>query len=91
VASLDRSVNLESMAFDADGAGVRGAATPLTRGSHRVAFFGASPDGRSVVLQDDLGSESRLWRVDAGGRWSAPSAAISHSSRWSGALRERRE
>jgi Tol biopolymer transport system component len=67
VASLDRSVNLEAMPFDADGSGVRGAAAPLTRGGHRVAFFGASPDGRSVVFQDDLGSESHLWRVDAGG------------------------
>ena len=67
VASPDRSVNLEAVPFDADGAGVRGAPVPLTRGSHRVNFFGPSPDARSVVFVDERGAASHLWRVDQGG------------------------
>ena len=67
LASPYRSVNLEAVPFDADGAGVRGAPLPLTRGSRRVNFFGPSPDARSVVFVDERGAASHLWRVDQGG------------------------
>jgi Tol biopolymer transport system component len=62
--AMDDTLNLESIPFDAEAGRVLGAESPLTAGDNRIGFFDPSPDGKTVVFDQDRGAGSHLWRTD---------------------------
>jgi Tol biopolymer transport system component len=62
--AMDETLNLESIPFDAETGRVLGAESHLTAGDNRIGFFDPSPDGRTVVFDQDRGAGSHLWRID---------------------------
>jgi hypothetical protein len=66
-ASERRSLNLWSMPFDADGAGVTGEPIAVTEGDNMVRFFHPSPpDGAAVVAEMQRAAETDIWMLAPG-------------------------
>jgi Tol biopolymer transport system component len=66
-AAMDRTFNLEEVAFDESAGWVTGPPQSITRGSEVTYFFGQSHDGRSFFYVRRLGTQEGLWRIDRGG------------------------
>ena len=80
--AMDETLNLESIPFDAEAGRVLGAGHDLTAGDNRIGFFDPSPDGKTVVFDQDRGAGSHLWRIDP----PAPAVELTLERRklWSG-------
>jgi Tol biopolymer transport system component len=66
-AAYDARANLWSLPLPARGPVSAYDATPLTSGSQVVEAMRASPDGRWVIYDSNLGGRSHIWRVPVAG------------------------
>jgi Tol biopolymer transport system component len=62
--AVDETLNLEEVPFDAEAGRIHGAEREVTAGNNRVGFFDSSPDGKTMVFDQDRGAGPHLWRVD---------------------------
>jgi eukaryotic-like serine/threonine-protein kinase len=62
--AMNETLNLASVPFDAEAGRVLGAERDLTAGDNRIGFFAPSPDGKTVVFDQDRGAGAHLWRID---------------------------
>jgi Tol biopolymer transport system component len=62
--AVDETLNLEALPFDGEKGRVLGPEHDLTAGNNHVGFFDSSPDGKTIVFDQDRGGGSHLWRID---------------------------
>jgi Tol biopolymer transport system component len=62
--SVNDTLNLEELPFDAESGRATGQPAELTRGNNHVGFFDPSRDGTAVVFGERRGESSHIWRID---------------------------
>jgi Tol biopolymer transport system component len=63
-AAVDETLNLESVAFDAETGKKSDPPTELTAGNNRIGTFSPATDGGAAVFAVERGASSHLWRID---------------------------
>jgi len=64
LAAVDDTLNLEELPFDAEAGRILGPNRNVTAGNNRVGFFDSSPDGKSIIFDQDRGAGPHLWRIE---------------------------
>jgi Tol biopolymer transport system component len=64
LSAVDETLNLEELPFDAEAGRAFGPSREVTAGDNRVGFFDSSPDGKTIVFDQDRGAGPHLWRME---------------------------
>jgi Tol biopolymer transport system component len=64
LSAVDDTLNLEELPFDAEAGRVLGPSRGVTAGDNRVGFFDSSPDGKTIVFDQDRGAGPHLWSIE---------------------------
>jgi Tol biopolymer transport system component len=64
LSAVDDTLNLEELPFDGETGRVLGPSREITAGDNRVGFFDSSPNGRTIVFDQDRGGGPHLWRIE---------------------------
>jgi Tol biopolymer transport system component len=84
--SIDQTLNLEDIGFDAEAGRVVGEPRQLTIGENHVGLLDPAPDGRAVAYAAGGPEGSRIWRVEFGSppvQLSREAASIDANPAWS--------
>ena len=64
LSAVDETLNLEEIPFDGEKGRVLGPSRDITAGDNRVGFFDSSPDGKTIIFDQDRGAGPHLWRIE---------------------------